>query len=57
MCVSPGWTYADSFGTLNSKGQGMAAAKWNCYVRRRKWRHHEQKTAASSALDEYVINR
>jgi hypothetical protein len=47
-----GWTYADSFGTLNSRGQGEPAAKWNHYVRRRKWRHQENKTGGSAALDE-----
>ena len=46
-----GWTYGYDFPTLN-KGKGERAAKWNSYVRRRKWRFLEAKGAASEALSD-----
>lgn len=36
---SEGWTYANSFDALNKSGTGTAAAAWNTYVRRRKWKY------------------
>jgi hypothetical protein len=33
-----GWTYGYDFATLNKNGAGTPDAKWNSYVRRRKWK-------------------
>ena len=33
-----GWTYAYDFAYLNKHGAGESSAKWNTYVRRRKWK-------------------
>lgn len=38
-----GWTYAGDFNFLNKNGVGEESAKWNCYVRRRKWKYSEGK--------------
>lgn len=45
-----GWTYAYDFATLNKSGAGEISAKWNTYVRRRKWRYDDQ-NSGSSALN------
>lgn len=37
-----GWTYAYDFATLNKSGAGSPEAKWNTYVRRRKWKYVER---------------
>jgi len=47
-----GWTYAYDFATLNKTGAGEKEPKWNCYVRRRKWRYVEQRSGTSGAVDE-----
>ena len=47
-----GWTYAYDFDSLNKKGVGESSAKWNTYVRRRKWRYHEKKGGGNAALQE-----
>ena len=50
---SEGWTYAKDFAFLNNKGAGESGPKWNCYVRRRKWRYHEKKSfGGGDALSE-----
>lgn len=46
-----GWTYGYDFPTLN-KGKGERTAKWNSYVRRRKWRFAEKSGAASEAIND-----
>lgn len=45
-----GWSYGADFNTLNTRG-GENQAKWNHYVRRRKWRHVEKKTATATGLE------
>ena len=47
-----GWTYAYDFDTLNKKGLGEASAKWNTYVRRRKWRYHDKRGGGNAILQE-----
>lgn len=47
-----GWTYAYDFDSLNKKGVGESSAKWNTYVRRRKWRYHEKRGGGNAALQE-----
>jgi hypothetical protein len=42
-----GWTYAYDFATLNKTGAGEPKPAWNSYVRRRKWRFQQKKSAAS----------
>lgn len=46
-----GWTYGYDFATLN-KGKGDRQAKWNSYVRRRKWRFTESSSKNSEAVNE-----
>ena len=46
-----GWTYGYDFATLN-KGKGDRQAKWNSYVRRRKWRFTELSGKNSEAVNE-----
>jgi hypothetical protein len=46
-----GWTYAFDFATLNRSGTGEVKAKWNSYVRRRKWRYSDR-GKGGGALDE-----
>lgn len=46
-----GWTYGYDFATLN-KGKGERSAKWNTYVRRRKWRFTEAESKNSEALSD-----
>jgi hypothetical protein len=43
-----GWTYASDFNYLNTKGAGEAGAKWNSYVRRRKWKYVEKGGSVAS---------
>ena len=47
-----GWTYAYDFDTLNKKGLGESSAKWNTYVRRRKWRYHDKRGGGNAILQE-----
>jgi hypothetical protein len=47
-----GWTYDKNFEHLNKKGVGKPTSKWNSYVRRRKWKYHEKRSATNSALNE-----
>lgn len=47
-----GWTYDKNFEHLNKKGVGKPTSKWNSYVRRRKWKYHEKRSAGNSALNE-----
>lgn len=47
-----GWTYSDSFKTLNKTGAGDPTPKWNSYVRRRKWRFIDKTSTGSAALDD-----
>jgi hypothetical protein len=47
-----GWTYANTFSSLNKSGAGESSAKWNSYVRRRKWRYVEKGTTGGGAIDE-----
>lgn len=50
---SEGWTYAKDFNYLNNKGTGESSPKWNSYVRRRKWRHHDKsRSGFGDALSE-----
>jgi hypothetical protein len=49
-----GWTYGYDFGALN-KGKGERSAKWNSYVRRRKWRFTEGVGKKAEILAEYVL--
>jgi len=47
-----GWTYAFDFATLNKTGAGENAAKWNTYVRRRKWKYTESSSGSSAKVAE-----
>ena len=47
-----GWTYAYDFPTLNKTGAGKAAADWNCYVRRRKWRYNDKRAMENAQVAE-----
>ena len=47
-----GWTYAYDFATLNKSGAGKPAADWNCYVRRRKWRYNDKRSAENAQIAE-----
>lgn len=46
-----GWTYANSYSALNKTGAGDSSAKWNSYVRRRKWKFTEAKTGSPAVND------
>jgi hypothetical protein len=37
---------------LNKSGAGKPAADWNCYVRRRKWRFNNKRTAENTQIAE-----
>jgi hypothetical protein len=47
-----GWTYGYDFATLNKTGAGDSSAKWNSYVRRRKWKYVDHKSSSGAAIDE-----
>ena len=47
-----GWTYSTDFASLNRSGAGDSAAKWNSYVRRRKWRHLDGNVSSAGQLKE-----
>ncbi len=47
-----GWTYGYDFASLNKTGAGESSAKWNSYVRRRKWKYADRGGAGSAALNE-----
>lgn len=47
-----GWTYSYDFATLNKSGAGDSSAKWNSYVRRRKWRYVDKGGSGGAGLNE-----
>lgn len=47
-----GWTYAYDFATLNKNAVGEPKAKWNTYVRRRKWKYTESSAGSSAKVAE-----
>lgn len=47
-----GWTYSYDFATLNKCGVGDSVAKWNSYVRRRKWRFVDKALGGGGGMDE-----
>eukprot|EP01039_Chlorochromonas_danica_P000587 gene587-632_t len=51
-----GWTYANSFQSLNKTGVGDSTPKWNSYVRRRKWKYTESRTGSAAVDDIYQRN-
>lgn len=47
-----GWTYSGSFKDLNKTGVGESSAKWNTYVRRRKWKYSDSAGGSSAKVAE-----